>query len=225
MVMEREKNMQVTENVDKQMRSLRDRFLARAARQPVVPCNNPSAEIVFDLETTGLDPLEDEILQISIIDGAGNVLLNDYVKPYVLTEWPGAERVHGITPERVKDCPYLHDLAVKVRGIFANAKTWIGYNGGFDLGFLAKIGIVPTDEVRIVDVMRDFATIYGEWIEQCGDYRWQKLTTCAAYYGYEFRAHDSLEDVRATLFCYRQMQEAQAIEAECVPEVVPELSM
>ena len=30
--------------------------------------------------------------------------------------------------------------------------------------------------------------------------------TAAAYYGYHFRAHDSLEDVRATLYIFDQMQ-------------------
>ena len=38
------------------------------------------------------------------------------------------------------------------------------------------------------------------------DYKWQKLGTAAAYYGYHFRAHDSLEDVRATLYIFDQMQ-------------------
>lgn len=27
------------------------------------------------------------------------------------------------------------------------------------------------------------------------------------YYGYEFKAHDSLEDVKATLYCYKKMEE------------------
>lgn len=53
--------------------------------------------------------------------------------------------------------------------------------------------------------MREFAPIYGEYNSYYGDYKWQKLGTAAAYYGYEFKAHDSLEDVRATLFVYQQM--------------------
>lgn len=33
------------------------------------------------------------------------------------------------------------------------------------------------------------------------------VANCATYYGYEFKAHDSLEDVKATLYCYKKMEE------------------
>lgn len=36
--------------------------------------------------------------------------------------------------------------------------------------------------------------------------KWQKLSTAASYYGYKFKAHDSLEDVRATLYVYKKLQ-------------------
>ena len=39
-------------------------------------------------------------------------------------------------------------------------------------------------------------------------YKWQKLTTCANYYNYNWgddTAHDSLADCRATLYCYLQI--------------------
>lgn len=49
-----------------------------------------------------------------------------------------------------------------------------------------------------------FAEIYGEWNERRGSYKWQSLTKCATYYGYEFKAHDSLEDVKATLYAIKR---------------------
>ena len=64
------------------------------------------------------------------------------------------------------------------------------------------------------DVMLEFAPIYGEWSSYHESYKWQKLTTCAKYYGYEFKAHDSLEDVKATLFCYKKMIEKEGKENE-----------
>jgi hypothetical protein len=52
----------------------------------IVPCINPSKKIVIDFETTGLDVGThgiDEPLEIAIIDGDGNVLINSLLKPYV----------------------------------------------------------------------------------------------------------------------------------------------
>ena len=49
--------------------------------------------------------------------------------------------------------------------------------------------------------MREFAKIYEEWNNYYGNHTYQKLTNAACYYGYNFDelAHDSLEDVKATL--------------------------
>ena len=79
------------------------RRLKTASEKPAVPCAIWSGIIVFNTETTGPDPFggHDEILQISIIDVEGNVLLNSYVKPRWHESWPEAEAVHGITPEMV----------------------------------------------------------------------------------------------------------------------------
>ena len=37
--------------------------------------------ICVDIETTGLDMANDEILQISIINGGGKTLYNSYIRP------------------------------------------------------------------------------------------------------------------------------------------------
>lgn len=84
----------------------------------------------------------------------------------------------------------------------------VGYNSiSFDNGFLERAGIVIPETALQYDVMIEFAPIYGDWKEKYGDYIWQKLSTCASYYGYhgEGSFHDSLEDVRATLHCFHCM--------------------
>ena len=50
--------------------------------------------------------------------------------------------------------------------------------------------------------------MYSEWNDKYGDYKWQKLTTCAEYYGYDWNsttAHNSLADCLATLYCHKCM--------------------
>ena len=179
--------------------------LESAIACPIIPCDNPSKIIVFDVETTGLCSWDDEIVQFSAIDGDRNVLLNTYVKPYMKKSWPDAAAITGITPEVVANAPYPDSIIPKVRGLFEAADLWISYNGVFDLQFLHYWGVDKPKHKGHYDVMRKFAPIYGEYNSYYGDYKWQKLGTAAAYYGYEFQAHDSLEDVRATLYVYQQM--------------------
>ena len=163
-------------------------------------CNSPT-------ETTGLNPYDDELLQVSIIDGQGNTLFNSYIKPLYTDNWNKAMAVNHITPETVATAPNILEVKQEISRIINSAHTIIGYNVDFDLGFLSNIGI-RNENAAIVDVMEDFADIYGEWSEQYGCHKWQKLTKCAEYYGYDWGtdiAHDSLADCKATLYCYQKM--------------------
>lgn len=172
-------------------------------------------EIVIDTETTGLNPYDDELLQVSIIDGQGNSLFNSYIKPLYTDNWNKAMAVNHITPETVATAPNILEVKQEISRIINSAHTIIGYNVDFDLGFLSNIGI-RNENAAIVDVMEDFADIYGEWSEQYGCHKWQKLTKCAEYYGYDWGtdiAHDSLADCRATLYCYKKMKEQKELES------------
>lgn len=185
------------------------KLIQKALKNKSVPCENPSRLIVLDLETTGLSNYRDDVLQLSVIDGDGNVLINSYVKPYYNTLWEQAQRINNISPDMVADAPELHELVPKLKGIFESCDTIIGYNTLFDLSFL---GFLDFSERHIIDVMDDFAPIYGEWSDYHGDYKWQKLVTCAEYYGFDWNsikesAHNSLGDCYATLHCYNKMKE------------------
>lgn len=170
--------------------------------------------IVLDTETTGLNPLRDEILQLAIIDAdTGATLYNQYHKPQRVEEWDEAEAVNHISPEYVVDCePITSPLcAGKIREILDQADEIIGYNAGFDLAMLAAAGYeVAVDMVQITDVMQMFAPVYGQWSEEHHSYKWQKLTTCAAELGYDwgdYPAHNALHDCQATRYCWRKLRE------------------
>lgn len=160
--------------------------------------------VTIDFETTGFKAGVDEILQVSIIDEEYNTLLNAYCKPVNRDSWEEAQRVHGITPLMVySELPferYVHT----VMDILNCADKVIAYNAEFENSFLQAHGIIINRE-KWIDPMIMFAEIYGQWDDYHGNYKWQNLGKCAKYYGYEFKAHDSLEDVKATLYCYKKM--------------------
>lgn len=165
----------------------------------------PKQKVIFDVETTGLNPAYDEILQFSAINGSGKVLLNTYIKPARHKSWPQAQAIHGISPTTVLNAPRFSEVRGIIQNIFDSASELIGYNMEFDIAFLEAAGIeIPF--VKQTDVMLEFADVYGEYSDYFGDYKWQKLRKAAEYYGYRFNAHDSLEDVKATLFVYNAMR-------------------
>lgn len=156
--------------------------------------------ICFDTETTGFSPAKNEILTMSIIDGEGNALFDGMFKPQFVEAWPGAQEVNNISPEMVADCPYITESLEEIQTIFDEADGILGYNVGFDLGFIREAGI-RFDEGKVLDdPMLGFAEVYGE-PGRFGGFKWQRLTTAADYIGYtwEGRAHGSLADAKATL--------------------------
>ena len=161
--------------------------------------------LVLDIETTGFDKEKDEILSLSIIDVYENVLYNSYFKPERTKEWVDAEKVHHISWYDVLDAPTLASELDYINETLSSAYLLVGYNlESFDLPFLKNNGVIFPD-AEVIDVMTYFAGIYGDWNDMHGQFIWKKLVDCATYYGYEFKAHDSLEDVKATLFCYKEM--------------------
>lgn len=169
---------------------------------------NPRKIICLDVETTDKDTSVAEILQLSIIDFDGNVLFNHYIKPDHAKFWPGAELVNHISPFKVRHEQHLDYYYDKLENIFKEADLIVAYNGNhYDIPIIAKYGFKYLLNKPSYDVMLEFAPIYGAWDDYHKSYTWQKLATCANYYNYhgDENFHDSLEDVRATLFCYKKM--------------------
>ncbi len=172
--------------------------------------------VVIDFETTGLkspNPLSsskyDEILSVSIIDQDENILLNSLCKPQNRKTWPTSQEIHGISPAMVKDKPSFEELFPKVKEILFKSKVVIAYNIDFEMQFLLGFDWVfdlPNDDLHVKDLVwgPDPMLMYSAYK---GTDRWQKLTAAAKYFKYKFEAHDSLEDVKATLYCYKKLIE------------------
>lgn len=166
---------------------------------------NNNQIIVFDTETTGLGR-DDEVLQISAVDGAGHLVINEYLKPMHKTSWPEAQEIHGIAPQTVAYAPTIAEIVPKLDRIFSSASLIIAYNIEFDDRMLRQSGYsirhtAPT--TPCIDVMLDYAAIVKE--PRGDEYKWQTLKNCADHYQIAFSAHDSSEDARATALCFQRM--------------------
>lgn len=163
-----------------------------------------SKVIVFDTETTGFKAGDDELLQVSIIDGTGKKLFNSYVKPEKKTEWKGAMMVNHISPRMVAKSPSIKELAPEIQKIIDGADMLISYNGRFDVNFLEAAGIKAEGKPHL-DVIKPAASITKFPPKSRNDkkvadgFHYPKLTDVAKAIGFSYKAHDSLGDTTATL--------------------------
>ena len=165
-----------------------------------------SLTVIIDTETTGLNPANDEVLQVAVVDGNADVLLNTLVKPVHRRAWSKAESIHGISPEDVKDAPTLEQLAPLIHQC-VDGKVVVGYNLPYDLDML-RAGGVDIDAPVGVDVMREYARINRG--------KWAKLVDAASHYGYSMKnAHDALADAKATGCVYFSMLHDKQYLAVC----------
>jgi DNA polymerase-3 subunit epsilon len=176
--------------------------------------------IVLDVETTGLqcrprgkeilqreDAVFDEILQLAIVDDAGDSLFYENLKPLYKKSWKQAQKIHGITPSDVKDKPHFANRRSEIQGIINTSTLIVAYNAEFDLSFLSAQGI-DLNKKRYICLMKEFARVYGAKRKYGSGYIWQSLDTCARYYGVNNpHMHNALSDTRTALLCYQALVE------------------
>ncbi|WP_338859445.1 3'-5' exonuclease [Serratia marcescens] len=166
--------------------------------------------LIMDTETTGLGD-DAEIVEVTIIDTAGRVLLNTLVKPRSVIP-ASATAIHGITNEMVADAPSWPHVCRSLYDIISGRKVVI-YNSDFDTRILDQTnddwGIAihfkierPTFECA----MLAYAEFYGQNSER-GGYKWQKLTAAAEQQGViiEGTPHRALSDCLTTLGVIKAM--------------------
>ena len=98
--------------------------------------------VALDLETTGLDPERDEIIEVAAIRFDGSGVLDTYhslVNPARRLEYR-IEMLTGIAPASLVDAPRFGSIAVEVEE-FIGLDPIVGQNPMFDVTFLARKGV------------------------------------------------------------------------------------
>ena len=174
---------------------------------------------VIDVETTGLKPVKDRIVDVSAIRfdkwepvGRFSTLINPEM--HIPDD---AARIHGITDKDVADAPVIGDV-IGALSAFVGPATVVGHNVKFDLQFLYCAGWNPFDgRRRYYDTCQLARTVLlrkGYPFTDRTDYDVEnyKLTTLCDFYRIRDNAgaHRSLSDAYATAILFRNLAEAKA---------------
>jgi DNA polymerase-3 subunit epsilon len=118
-------------------------------------------EIVFDTETTGLNPQEgDRIIEIGAVELENRFLtgrtFHAYVNPEGRAVHREAQQISGITDQFLADKPPFSAVATQFLEFVGDAKL-VAHNAPFDLAFLnaefARIGAAELALDRIIDTL------------------------------------------------------------------------
>ncbi|MCM1061722.1 MAG: exonuclease domain-containing protein [Eubacterium sp.] len=159
---------------------------------------------VVDIETTGLSPHYDAIIELSALKVEDGTIVDEFSElvnpggfiPNFITE------LTGITNEMVEKCLPISDVLPKFLEFVKNSLI-VGHNVNFDINFIYDNATdfldvpFPND---FVDTMR----ISRRLIDGLPHYKLQNL---AEYFKVDYSgAHRALEDCKITYMCYEKLK-------------------
>ena len=119
-------------------------------------------EIIFDTETTGLDPKSgDRMVEIGCIEMVNRVPTGATFHAYFHPDRDmpaAAEAVHGLSITFLSDKPRFHERAHELLEFLGEETMLVAHNAGFDFGFvnseLEMCGLPPLPRERMVDTVQ-----------------------------------------------------------------------
>ena len=109
--------------------------LTASERQKLLECF-PNGLIALDLETTGLSPLVDKIIEIAAfkITPSGDSVYETLINPEILIPIHTIA-IHNISDEMVQGAPKLNEILVEFHQFLGDLPI-VAHNAKFDLGFI-----------------------------------------------------------------------------------------
>ena len=117
-------------------------------------------EIILDTETTGLDPkMGHRLVEIGAVELINHTPTGVNYQTYINPERdvdPGAQEIHGLTKEFLKQHPTFGDISAEFIDFLSNS-TLIIHNAPFDLAFinmeLNRLGEPSISSERVIDTL------------------------------------------------------------------------
>jgi DNA polymerase III subunit epsilon len=149
--------------------------------------------VVIDLETTGLSPQEDRIVEIAMARVEGDAVVDEWMTLIDPGRDPGPTFLHHISQEMVQGAPTFRDVVGDILARLDGAIV-VAHHAPFEEGFLAgelgrlRIEAAPLPTICTLRLSRAVLASPN-----------YKLSACCEIMGIELTdAHTALGDVRAT---------------------------
>ncbi len=167
---------------------------------------------VIDIETTGLSPSFDDIIELSALRVENCAVVSEFselINPgYQISDF--ITSLTGITNDMLKDCPKIEDVLPRFLD-FLGDDLIVGHNVNFDINFIydnSESILQKAFSNDFVDTMR----LGRRLIDGLDHYRLQDL---ALYFNVDYsHAHRALEDCKITQTCYEKLKQIVAQEPE-----------
>jgi DNA polymerase-3 subunit epsilon len=162
--------------------------------------------VVFDTETTGLNPDQDEICQIAAVRIVnGRLLLEERFDLLVdpgRSIPAGSTAVHGITNDMVVGAPSVTEAVRRFHG-FAEGSILVAHNAVFDMAFLKRREkeIEHHFDQPILDTVLCSAIVFGQSAEHTLDAMCKRLNVTIP----EADRHTAIGDAIGTAEVFRKM--------------------
>lgn len=165
--------------------------------------------VVFDLETTGLDPKTSRIIEIGALKYKNNELVDELsilvnpkcLIPSVITA------LTGIDDDTVKDAPTIEEALPKFLS-FIEDLPLVAHNSRFDLSFIEE-NIIRLGLPMIKNSNIDTVYLARKYIKSVYNH---KLETLKDYFRLTYSSHRSLEDCYTTNYVYQYCKEQALVE-------------
>jgi len=173
--------------------------------------------VVFDIETTGLSNINDEIIEIGAVK-IKNKKIVDTFETFVNPQIPISSfitKLTGIDESMVKDAPLIEEVLPKFLE-FAKGAVLVAHNANFDVSFIKskakKLGL--TVENTVLDTLELSRHLYQELKNY-------KLDTLAEFFEVKLlHHHRAVEDAKATAEIFiKMLEKLQEIGIKSVSEI------
>lgn len=161
--------------------------------------------VCLDLETTGLDPKTDKIIEIGAIRVKGGEIVGrfqSFVNPgRLLSE--KVKELTGISDEDLLSAPSIEEVLPEFLE-FSGDACFLGHSVLFDYSFMKKAVVNFDKENKYEKLGIDTLKISRKYLK---DLESRRLSYLCEYYGIEQTAHRAMEDAVATHKLYKKLAE------------------